>query len=103
MLLDNANQALFQWYPNAMRIRTPIDAGWLNRLDTIFSALQCNALTPDDFPDIESLETAILKFQALYNQIAKPFKWKYTKDDLKKTLSKNRNLTNNINHLRRAA
>ena len=25
-------------------------------------------------------------FQALYEKIAKPFKWKYTEDDLKKTL-----------------
>ncbi|MGB6065443.1 MAG: hypothetical protein WBG50_11580 [Desulfomonilaceae bacterium] len=54
----------------------------------MFSVLQRKVLTPNDFSDLESLETAILHFQALYNEIAKPFKWKYTKDDLKKTLSR---------------
>ncbi|MHB8202478.1 MAG: hypothetical protein ACYDHG_02090 [Desulfomonilaceae bacterium] len=30
----------------------------------------------------------ILQFQAFYEKIAKPFKWKYTKDDMKKTLER---------------
>jgi len=74
--------------PNAIQIHTPVHAGRLNQVELLFSALQRKVLTPNDFPDLETLETAMLRFQALYNQIAKPFKWKYTKDDLKKTLSK---------------
>jgi len=79
---------LSEWYPNAIQIHTPVHASWLNQVELLFSVLQRKVLTPNDFPDLEALETAILGFQALYNQVAKPFKWKYTKDDLKKTLSK---------------
>jgi hypothetical protein len=81
-------QRLFEWYPNAVQIHTPVHASWLNQVELFFSVLQRKVLTPNDFPDLETLETAILRFQALYNQMAKPFKWKYTRDDLKKTLSK---------------
>jgi hypothetical protein len=85
---ESSVRRLSQWYPNAIQIHTPIHASWLNQVELLFSVLQRKVLTPNDFPDLETLETAILRFQALYNQIAKPFKWKYTKEDLKKTLSK---------------
>jgi hypothetical protein len=79
---------LSEWYPNAIQIHTPVHASWLNQIELLFSVLQRKVLTPNDFPDLETLETAILQFQALYSQIGKPFKWKYTKDDLKRTLSR---------------
>ncbi len=85
---ETSVQRLCEWYPNAIQIHTPIHASRLNQVEIFFSVLQRKVLTPNDFPDLETLETTILRFQALYNQIAKPFKWKYTKNDLKKTLSK---------------
>jgi hypothetical protein len=85
---ESSVQRLSEWYPNAIQIHTPIHASWLNQVEAFFGILQQKVLTPNDFANLESLETAILQFQALYNQIAKPFKWEYTKDDLKKTLSK---------------
>jgi len=96
-------QRLMEWYPNAIQIHTPIHASWLNQVEIIFSILQRKVLTPNDFPNLESLEAAILGFQALYNQIAKPFKWKYTKDDLKKTLSRIQAHTDTGNQVRLAA
>jgi hypothetical protein len=81
-------ERLSQWYPNAIQIHTPIHASWLNQIEIFFSILQRKVLTPNDFPDLQTLETAILEFQAFYEKIAKPFKWKYTKDDLKKTLER---------------
>lgn len=81
-------ERLSQWYPNAIQIHTPVHASWLNQVEIFFSVLQRKVLTPNDFPNLEALEMAIFQFQALYNQIAKPFKWKYTKDDLKKTVLK---------------
>lgn len=96
-------QRLSQWYPNAIQIHTPIHASWLNQVEIIFSVLQRKVLTPNDFEDLESVETAILKFQALYNQIAKPFRWKYTKDDLNKTLSKFQAQADATNQVRLAA
>jgi hypothetical protein len=85
---ESSVRRLSGWYPNDIQIHTPVHASWLNQVELLFSVLQRKVLTPNDFPDLEMLESAILRFQALYNQIAKPFKWKYTKDDLKKTLSK---------------
>lgn len=79
---------LSKWYPNAIQIHTPVHASWLNQVEIIFSILQRKVLTPNDFPDLVALEMAILEFEDLYNEVATPFKWKYTKDDLKKTLSK---------------
>ena len=81
-------ERMSQWYPNAIQIHTPIHASWLNQIEIFFSILQRKVLTPNDFPDLQTLETAILEFQAFYEKIAKPFKWKYTKDDLKKTLER---------------
>jgi hypothetical protein len=81
-------QRLSKWYPNAIQIHTPVHARWLNQVELVFSVLQRKVLTPNDFLDLEALEAAILRFQDLYNQIAKPFKGKYTRDDLKRTLSR---------------
>jgi DDE superfamily endonuclease len=85
---ESSVKRLSEWYPNAIQIHTPVHASWLNQVEIFFSVLQRKVLTPNDFTDLQSLQLAILQFQALYNQIAKPFKWKYTKDDLKKTLLK---------------
>ena len=85
---ESSVRRLAEWYPNAIQIHTPVHASWLNQVELLFSVLQRKFLTPNDFPDLEALESTILRFQDLYNQIAKPFKWKYTKDDLKKTLSR---------------
>jgi hypothetical protein len=85
---ESSVRRLSEWYPNAIQIHTPVHASWLNQVELLFSVLQRKVLTPNDFANLETLETAILQFQDLYNQIAKPFKWKYTKDDLKKTLSR---------------
>jgi hypothetical protein len=100
---ESSVQRLSQWYPNAMQIHTPTHASWLNQVELVFSVLQRKILTPNDFPNLETLEMTIFHFQALYNQIAKPFKWKYTEDDLKKTLSKIRAPTGRTDQVRLAA
>jgi hypothetical protein len=100
---ESSIKRLSEWYPNAIQIHTPVHASWLNQVEIFFSILQRKVLTPNDFPDLETLETTILQFQALYNQIAKPFKWKYTKDDLKKTLEKIQARTDTINQVPLAA
>jgi hypothetical protein len=96
-------QRLSQWYPNAIQIHTPVHASWLNQVELVFSVLQRKVLTPNDFLHLEALETAIYEFQTIYNRIAKPFKWKYTKDDLKRTLSKIRPQTGTTDQPRLAA
>jgi len=79
---------LKSWYPNAIQVHTPIHAGWLNQIEIYFSVLQRKVLTPDDFESLEDLRNRILGFQETYETIAKSFEWKFTREDLKKVLTK---------------
>jgi hypothetical protein len=79
---------LAKWYPNAIQVHTPVHASWLNQIEIYFSVVQRKVLTPNDFPDLNTVEQRLLDFQNRYDKIAKPFKWKFTKDDLNRILSK---------------
>ena len=79
---------LAKWYPNAIQIHTPVHASWLNQIEIYFSVVQRKVLTPNDFPDLKTVEQRLLDFQSRYEEIAKPFKWKFTKKDLNKILLK---------------
>ena len=39
-------------------------------------------LTPNDFPDLDTLQQQLLAFGRRYEQIATPFEWKFTRADL---------------------
>ena len=88
---------LANWYHNAILIHTPVHASWLNQIEIYFSIVQRKLLTPNDFNDINELEDKILGFQMLYEKIAKPFKWKFNRKDLKKVLDKISNNNDGIN------
>lgn len=79
---------LAKWYPNAIQVHTPVHASWLNQIEIYFSVVQRKVLTPNDFHDLKTLEQRLLAFQGHYEEIAKPFQWKFTKDDLNRILSK---------------
>jgi hypothetical protein len=81
-------QRLNSWYPNAFLVHTPVHASWLNQVEIYFSVLQRKALTPNDFDNLEQLEKTILDFQALYEKAAKPFEWKFSREDLRNVLAK---------------
>ena len=74
---------LTDWYPNAIQVHTPIHASWLNQVEIYFSVLQRKVLTPNDFESLDELETRIIQFQSEYENISKPFEWKFTREDLK--------------------
>ena len=76
------------WYPNAILVHTPVHASWLNQVEIYFSILQRKALVPNDFFSLVHLEKTILEFQHQYEEIAKPFKWKFTKEDMTSILIK---------------
>ena len=44
--------------------------------------MQRKVLTPNDFPDLDTLEQRLLAFGRRYEQIAAPFQWKFTRQDL---------------------
>jgi hypothetical protein len=83
-----AVQRLQGRYANLVLVHGPVHASWLNQIEIYFSILQRKALTPNDFPSIEALQGRILGFQRHYEQIAKPFEWKFTRTDLAAMLKK---------------
>jgi transposase len=81
-----AIERLRKAHPNAIMVRTPVHASWLNQIEIFFSVIQKKAVSPNDFPSLEKLSETLLAFIDRYNQTAKPFNWKYTAGDLKDLL-----------------
>ena len=79
---------LAQWYPHAVQVHTPVHASWLNQVEIYFSIVQRKVLTPSDFPNLQAVEETLLKFQTRYEQQAKPFEWKFSREDLDRLLRK---------------
>jgi len=71
-------------WPNLILVHTPIHASWLNQAEIYFSVVQRKVLQPNDFQDLDILEGSLLAFGRRYEQIAKPFQWKFTRQDLDK-------------------
>jgi hypothetical protein len=75
-------------YTNLVLVHAPVHASWLNQIEIYFSILQRKALVPNDFKSLETLKERLLGFQCYYEQIAKPFEWKFTRNDLNILLNK---------------
>ncbi len=75
-------------WPNLILVHTPIHASWLNQAEIYFSVVQRKVLTPNNFPDLDAVEQRLLAFARHYEQIATPFKWKFTRQDLHTLLSR---------------
>ena len=75
-------------YPNLIVVHAPVHASWLNQIEIYFSILQRKLLTPNDFKSLKVLELNLMEFQRYYEQIAKPFEWKFTRQDLTSMLNK---------------
>ena len=69
-------------WPNLILVHTPVHASWLNQAEIYFSVAQRKILTPNDFPDLDTLEQTLLAFGRRYEQIATPFEWKFTRAHL---------------------
>jgi len=75
-------------WPKIVLVHLPIHASWLNQIEIYFSIIQRKVLTPNDFPSLKALEERIYKFQEHYENIAKTFKWKFTRENLSTVLNK---------------
>jgi hypothetical protein len=75
-------------YSNLIVVHAPVHASWLNQIEIYFSILQRKLLTPNDFKSLKDLEQHLMEFQRYYEQIAKPFEWKFTREDLTALLKK---------------
>jgi hypothetical protein len=74
-------------YENTHLIHLPIHASWLNQIELFFSIVQRKALTPNDFSDLDALANRLLAFGQRYRQIARPFEWTFTREDLDRVLA----------------
>ena len=73
-------------FSNLTLVHGPIHASWLNQIEIYFSIVQREVLTPNDFLSLEDVQERLLAFQDHYESIAKPFDWKFTRQDLKALL-----------------
>jgi hypothetical protein len=85
---DASVKRLRDAYDNARLIHLPVHASWLNQVEIYFSVIQRKVLTPNDFADLAQVEQRLLDFQDYYAQIAAPFEWKFTTDDLHALLAR---------------
>ncbi len=69
-------------YRNLRLIHLPLHASWLNQIEIYFSIVQRKVLTPNDFASLDEVADRLLAFERRYEQIARPFDWKFTRDDL---------------------
>lgn len=73
-------------WPNAIAVHLPIHASWLNQVEIYFSIIQRKVLTPNDFSNLQAVEKRLLDFQTRYQEIARPFNWRFTRKDLKERI-----------------
>ena len=76
------------WYPNAIQVHLPVHASWLNQIEIYFSIVSRKVLQPDDFADVGTVAQKLLAFQGYYEQLAKPFEWKFTRQDMDRLIAK---------------
>ena len=63
-------------------VHTPIHASWLNQVEIYFSIIQRKVLTPNDFDDLDEVRTRLSLYEDLSNRTPRPFKWKFSRQDL---------------------
>lgn len=75
-------------WPNLQLVHLPVHASWLNQIEIYFSIVQRKVLTPNDFESIFDLEDRLLAFQERYQDLAAPFEWRFSRDDLRQLMAK---------------
>jgi transposase len=75
-------------FPNAVMIHTPVHASWLNQIEIYFSVVQRKLLTPDHAANLNILAERLTAFEARYNEAARPFDWRFNRDDLDQLLNR---------------
>ena len=75
-------------YPRLTLVHAPVHASWLNQIEIYFSIVQRKVLTPNDFPDLSAVAERLVDFQYYWETTARPFDWKFTRQDLADLLVK---------------
>lgn len=69
-------------WPNLVLVHLPVHASWLNQIEIYYSIVQRKLLEPNDFDNLAELARTLNAFQQRWNEIAEPFDWRFTRDDL---------------------
>ena len=69
-------------WPNLRLVHLPVHASWLNQMEIFFSILQRKLLEPNYFEGISALARTLNEFEQHWNEVAQPFEWSFTRDDL---------------------
>jgi len=96
LIIDNGSshrgqksvQRLQSRYKNLVVVHLPVHASWLNQVEICFSVVQRKVLTPNDFTSLATVAQRLYEFESYYEEIADPFEWKFTRQDLKQLLAK---------------
>ena len=83
-----AQLRLWQRYPNAIMVHTPVHASWLNQIEIYFSILTRKALHGASFNNLDNLAGRIQAFQNWYNTTSRPFNWTWTRPQLNDYLNR---------------
>jgi DDE superfamily endonuclease len=69
-------------WPNLVLVHLPVHASWLNQIEIYYSIVQRKLLEPNDFDNLAELARTLNAFERRWNEIAEPFDWRFTRDDL---------------------
>ena len=82
LLADNVSvhhgKLVQQWlaaHPRFVAHFTPVHCSWMNPVEQWFGILRRKRLRSPNFPDLATLQRAILQFIAEWNETAHPFRW----------------------------
>lgn len=75
-------------FPNAHMIHLPVHASWLNQVEIYFSVVQTETAHPDNFADLDGLAEKSTAFEHRYNNAARPFDWRFGRDDLNRLIER---------------
>lgn len=73
---------------NLILVHTPVHASWLNQAEIFHSIIQRKVLAPNDFENTAEVARTLNAFERHYNQVAKPFEWNFTRENLAELLKR---------------
>jgi hypothetical protein len=79
---QKAVERLERRWPNLVLVHLPVHASWLNQIEIYYSIVQRKLLEPSDFDNLGDLARTLNDFERHWNEIAEPFDWRFTRDDL---------------------
>jgi transposase len=75
-------------WPTLRLAHLPVHASWLDQVEIYFSVVQRKVVSPNDFFDLGAIAERLAGFEARYNAAARPFDWKFDRDDLDDLLAR---------------